>query len=505
LDVNGKLNVFGDPGFGLIQLQGNGTGIGQETGIFSKDCLVGGVDNSNGWYYGQSHLQGATLSNFIIRRVNTGGAGVNPVIQITPGCNVGINNSNPQHALDVAGRVRAYYFTAENDLYVAGSGQINQGVLINGNNGPHVTNIFGNVGINVPNSNPQYSLDVRGIGSIQSAILGALTCTGISGFTASLSIGYPTVQNNGYMVDVSGNVNVKTANNNYIRLVNAGAENMPSIIFGSNTSLAAIGYNATNNTITYGFGMNPCNVFLGPIHGNGIFANAFSAFNFGGIEINCKALGNVAYGTNGLTLTSGNGVRFAFYAPDITTGALSSNTFHLWQYGPNSGSGVELLRVLESDTTRKFQWNGAMQVVGTLQKGGGSFTIDHPVVPSTILIHSFIEGPRCDLIYRNRKQLSNGYAEIDIEKECTANDSTMSPGTFEALCTNPQTFLQNNETFDRVKGYVSSHMLFITCENPESTAMIDWQVIAERHDPFIKKWDMTDSNGLLIVEHPKLV
>jgi hypothetical protein len=299
--------------------------------------------------------------NFVVSHLGTAvafsNASSNPAMTInsyngtTAGNYVGNNNSNPQHALDVAGRVRAYYFTAENDLYVAGSAQINQGVLINGNSGPHVTNIFGNVGINVPNSNPEYSLDVRGIGFIQSVILGALTCTGISGFTSGVSFGYPTVQNNGYVVDASGNV----------------------------------------------------------------------------------------------------------------------------------------------------------RVTGSIAKGSGSFTIDHPVVPSTILVHSFIEGPRCDLIYRNRKQLSNGYAEIDIEKECTANDSTMSPGTFEALCTNPQTFLQNNETFDRVKGYVSSHMLFITCENPESTAMIDWHVIAERHDPFIKKWDMTDSNGLLIVEHPKLV
>ena len=434
LDVNGKLNVFGDPGFGLIQLQGNGVGFGQETGIFSKDCFVGGLDDCNsGWYYGQSYLNGATLSNFIIRRVNEGGAGVLPAIQITPsgtttfggsirsspyiigGSLVSSNGPSTRSELTLWAGTRGYFdWITTNDLSgVAGCGLqllwygaeniANPNTLYSVNFCNATTYISGNVGINT--INPQYSLDVNG----------ELRTT--AGFTVGGS----------------------------------------------------------------------------------------SVITYGGLDLNCTAQGNIANGTNGLTLTSGNGVRFSFYAPDITTGALSSNTFHLWQYGPNSGTGVELLRVRESDTTRKFQWNGAMQVVGTLQKGGGSFTIDHPVVPSTILIHSFIEGPRCDLIYRNRKQLSNGYAEIDIEKECTANDSTMSPGTFEALCTNPQTFLQNNETFDRVKGYVSSHMLFITCENPESTAMIDWQVIAERHDPFIKKWDMTDSNGLLIVEHPKLV
>jgi len=144
-----------------------------------------------------------------------------------------------------------------------------------------------------------------------------------------------------------------------------------------------------------------------------------------------------------------------------------------------------------------------LHVDGSLSKNSGTFSIDHPVLSNTTLIHSFIEGPRCDLIYSNRKQLSNGYAEVNIETECTANDSSMSPGTFVALCTNPRTFLQNNDTFDRVKGHVSGHMLFITCENSNSTATIDWQVIAERHDTFIKKWDKTDSNGLLILEHPK--
>jgi hypothetical protein len=330
--------------------------------------------------------------NFVVSHAGTAAAfsnaSSNPAMSInsyygtTAGNYVGINNKNPQHPLDVIGRVRANYFTAENDLYVAGSTQINQGVLINGNSGPYLTNIFGKVGINMPNSNPTYPLDVAG----------QIRCTG---FDASV----------------------------------------------------------------------------------------------GGINL-ASGLNNVAYN---------------FICSANSTGGNVPNSLQLYQYGPNSSTGTELLRVVESDTTRKFRWNGAMQVVGALSKESGSFTIDHPVVPSTILVHSFIEGPRCDLIYRNRKQLSNGYAEIDIEKECTANDSTMSPGTFEALCTNPQTFLQNNETFDRVKGYVSSHILFITCENPESTAMIDWQVIAERHDPFIKKWDMTDSNGLLIVEHPKLV
>ena len=145
---------------------------------------------------------------------------------------------------------------------------------------------------------------------------------------------------------------------------------------------------------------------------------------------------------------------------------------------------------------------GSVAISGALSKGSGSFEINHPILPSTTLVHSFIEGPRCDLIYRGRKQLSSGMTTIDLESESTANGSKMTPGTFEALCTNPQVYLQNNETYDRVKGHVSANILMITSENSNSSTYIDWMVIAERCDPFIKTWNRTDSNGLLVLEHP---
>ena len=109
LDVNGKLNVFGDSGFGLIQLQGNGVGSGVETGIYSKDCLVSGVDPESGWYYGQSPFTGATLGNFIIRRVNAGGNAVTPAIQISTSGQVVFTSSNPPGGL--AGNSRGIMIT----------------------------------------------------------------------------------------------------------------------------------------------------------------------------------------------------------------------------------------------------------------------------------------------------------------------------------------------------------------------------------------------------------
>lgn len=152
--------------------------------------------------------------------------------------------------------------------------------------------------------------------------------------------------------------------------------------------------------------------------------------------------------------------------------------------------------------TNALDVRGNVSITGSLSKGSGSFEINHPIISSTKLVHSFIEGPRCDLIYRGQKQLSSGIAIVDLESESTANGSKLTPGTFKALCTNPQVYLQNNKSFDHVKGYVSANLLCIDSENTTSSVVIDWLVIAERHDPFIKTWNRTDSNGLLILEHP---
>ena len=144
-----------------------------------------------------------------------------------------------------------------------------------------------------------------------------------------------------------------------------------------------------------------------------------------------------------------------------------------------------------------------LSVNGSLSKTSGTFDIPHPILPEpTRLVHSFIEGPRCDLIYRGSVDLVNGTATINIDSDCTSNAAhAMTQGTFVALCANPVCFFQNDDTFDRVKGKVTGNLLTITCENVDSTAFINWMVIAERKDSFIKKWDRTDPNGYLIPEY----
>ena len=148
----------------------------------------------------------------------------------------------------------------------------------------------------------------------------------------------------------------------------------------------------------------------------------------------------------------------------------------------------------------------AWSFTNSISKAGGTFDIGHPLYPNTSkrLVHSFIEGPRCDLIYRGKTTLVNGTAVVDINKECTHSpECAMDDGTFEALCANPQIFLQNNQSFDRVRGTVAGCILTITSENSVSNVVIEWMVIAERVDSFIKKWDRTNPDGYLITQYTK--
>ena len=144
-----------------------------------------------------------------------------------------------------------------------------------------------------------------------------------------------------------------------------------------------------------------------------------------------------------------------------------------------------------------------LTVNGSLSKSSGTFDIPHPILPEpNRLVHSFLEGPRCDLIYRGSVKLENGSASVNIDSDCTSNAShAMTQGTFVSLCTSPVYYLQNDGSFDRVRGTINGNILTIICENNTSSDLINWMVVAERKDDFIKQWNRTDSDGHLIPEY----
>ena len=164
-----------------------------------------------------------------------------------------------------------------------------------------------------------------------------------------------------------------------------------------------------------------------------------------------------------------------------------------------SASVTQLVLNTDGSTTV----GGALGVTGALSKGSGSFKIDHPLPAKTDthhLVHSFIEGPRADLIYRGVAALAGGSATVDLDAA-----ADMSAGTWELLCRDPQCWIQNDSGWSGVRGSVQGNTLTIECEDATSTDSVSWMVVAERCDPHIIETGWTDDDGRVIVEPLKIV
>ena len=162
----------------------------------------------------------------------------------------------------------------------------------------------------------------------------------------------------------------------------------------------------------------------------------------------------------------------------------------------------KVLNFKNDNTTRmSIAVGGAVNVAGAFSKGSGSFRIDHPLPEKKdthYLVHSFIEGPKADLIYRGTVDLSGGYAQVDLD-----DAAGMTEGTWELLCRDPQCWIQNDSGWDAVRGSVEGNTLTVECEETDSDDTVSWMVVAERCDPHIMETDWTDEDGHVIVEPEK--
>jgi len=141
----------------------------------------------------------------------------------------------------------------------------------------------------------------------------------------------------------------------------------------------------------------------------------------------------------------------------------------------------------------------AVDIVGTITALSKNFKIDHPMGKKKILYHASVEGPRYDNMYRGKKIIKKGIVKVKIDTDC--NDvGGMKYGTFAKLNDNPQLFLQNNHTYDSIKGIIENGVITITCENTIDEFEIDWLVVAERKDEAIVKSSLTNKKGNLICE-----
>lgn len=169
-------------------------------------------------------------------------------------------------------------------------------------------------------------------------------------------------------------------------------------------------------------------------------------------------------------------------------------------------NGTEVLNINAST----FDVKGALaanfpanvSIVGALSKGSGSFRIAHPhpaLNKTHDLVHSFIEGPQADLIYRGQVALVDGKATVNIDAA-----ATMFEGTFVLLCRNIQCFTSNETDWNPVRGSVKENILTIECQDAASVATISWMVIGERQDKHMLDATWTDDDGRVIAEPLKL-
>ena len=243
-----------------------------------------------------------------------------------------------------------------------------------------------------------------------------------------------------------------------------------------------------------------------------------------------ESTGNVGIGTTSPQVSfQVNGIIRAATAQDagvISIGESAGGTavnVGIWRGLSNSLSGGNVLNlggyagiqfstgaaVIGSQTSRMFLSDtglavtGALSCTGALSKGSGSFRIEHPLPEKSAthqLVHSFIEGPQADLIYRGKVVLVDGKASVNID---TA--ATMTEGTFEVLCRDVQCFTTNETGWTAVRGKVTGNILTIEAKDADCADEISWMVIGERQDPHMMETDWTDDDGKVIVEPLKPV
>tara|TARA_R100000995_G_C3473344_1_gene119521 strand:- start:116 stop:1549 length:1434 start_codon:yes stop_codon:yes gene_type:complete len=176
----------------------------------------------------------------------------------------------------------------------------------------------------------------------------------------------------------------------------------------------------------------------------------------------------------------------------------SSNNWHVGHLR-NATSTFSIATQDDSGSSNEFRvTTSGVLIAGSLSKTSGSFKIEHPhpdKKDTHNLVHSFVEAPQADNIYRGKVDLIDGSATVNVDTV-----SGMTDGTFILLNTDTQCFTSNETGWTAIKGSLSGNILTITAEDNSCTDTISWLVVGERHDQHMKDTDWTDDDGKVIVE-----
>ena len=197
----------------------------------------------------------------------------------------------------------------------------------------------------------------------------------------------------------------------------------------------------------------------------------------------------------------GTGDKGIFWQPDPAGG--SGDYAHIQYYTDGSGEDTRLRIQIANDANDDLRLEGpTVRIQGSFSKSSGSFRIPHVLsglTTTTDLVHSFVEGPQADNLYRGRTTLVAGISTVNID---TTNN--MTEGTFVNLNRDVQCFTTNETGWTAIKGSVTGNLLTIVAQDNTCTDTISWMVIGERwdlamYDPYNP---MTDANGKAKTEIP---
>jgi hypothetical protein len=251
------------------------------------------------------------------------------------------------------------------------------------------------------------------------------------------------------------------------------------------------------------FGVNLSSVRRFTIANNGdITIGSGAAIFFGGSALTYISAGDnsMSFAVNNAVAMNINSSRYVRINGPVTGYDGSSANFQVNGFMRIASSIILHDPVGDVNNQVSIVCNGSnsFRVEGALSKSSGSFRIKHPLLSKKDthqLVHSFIEGPQADLIYRGKIRLVNGVITVNIDQA-----AGMTEGTFEALCREVQCFTSNESGWDTVRGKVEGNILTIESQNTESTDEISWLVIGERQDEHMMDTFWTDENGKVIVE-----
>ena len=197
--------------------------------------------------------------------------------------------------------------------------------------------------------------------------------------------------------------------------------------------------------------------------------------------------------------TGDNGIKWAS-DPSGGTGDIAHIQYFQDGSGENTRLRIEIANDADDEIELKAQ--GGVSVTGNFSKSSGSFRIPHVLAgltTTTDLIHSFVESPQADNLYRGRTKLVAGISTVNID---TTNN--MTDGTFVNLNRDVQCFTSNETGWTAVKGSVTGNLLTIVAQDNACTDTISWMVVGERWDlaMYDPRNPMTDANGKVRTEIP---